>query len=103
MISPVFIGNDTFPITVIGEAIVNGDATLFYATDMSVMFLDIKRRNGFTLFGTVRMNNTETAYWFNEGLLRSREAFIELVMRDYPDHFEWFLFHPELLNQSYIR
>lgn len=102
MISPVFIGNDRFPITVINEAAANGDATLFYATDMSVMLVDLKRRNGYTLFGTVRMNNTETAYWFNENLLRSREAFIESVMSDYPDHFEWFLFHPELLIKSYI-
>lgn len=57
--------------------------------------IDIKRstiRTHYNIFATVTI--AETFYWF-DGKMIKKEEWFDSMIRDYPEYFEWYLFHPE--------
>lgn len=68
------------------KAIYLFDAALSDASDYHVKFVGNGKRNCYWGNGVIGSDN-----------IISREAFNIHVMDNYPDHFEWFLFHPEYL------
>lgn len=65
-----------------------------------VNFMDMTRSkigHHHNIFATVSHAN-KTYYWFDGKEIFAKDEFIDLMMQNYPDHFEWYLFHPELLG-----
>lgn len=60
--------------------------------------LDVERSdisNHYSIFATV-IRSGKAYYWF-DGKQTTKEEWVDSMISDYPDHFEWILFHPEFM------
>lgn len=66
--------------------------TEYFGADLALYYFN---PNGFSLFYIVLSTWGNTYAIYNNGT--TKERFVDYLLNNYPDHFEWLLFHPEWL------
>lgn len=66
--------------------------TEYLGVDLALYYFN---PNGFSLFYIVLSTWGDTYAIYNN--ITTKERFVDYLLSNYPDHFEWLLFHPEWL------
>ena len=79
----------------------NGMNSVFYVQQSPGVlisnFINIKKSgpsNHNNFFATI--TRSDTHYWFGNELVK-KEFWLDMMIREFPEYFEWYLFHPEHL------